>query len=70
MLQKEIYVSPFAAQETFVAEAKMFPNLFRNIFRPQQMFPRLQSGNNVFSFTGAFRLQIYRTSVPLCKLTQ
>ena len=28
-------------KESFVAEAKMFLNLFRNILLPQQMFPRL-----------------------------
>ena len=29
-------------QETFVAETKMFLNLFRNILLSQQMFPRLR----------------------------
>ena len=44
-----------------VRDTKMFLILFRNILCPQQMFPSLRSprkimGNNVSSFTRAFRV--------------
>ena len=62
MLRKQMFPH-LRPQETFVAEAKMFLNLIRNILLPQQMFPRLRAeetfrkkcfDNNVSSFAGDF----------------
>ena len=61
-------VSPFARARNIccghkfcVRDTKMFLILFRNILCPQQMFPSLRSprnimGNNVSSFTRAFKV--------------
>ena len=42
-------VSLFARGATFVADTKMFLISFRNILRPQQMFPRLLAQEDIMS---------------------
>ena len=56
MLRKEMFPR-LRPKKTFVAEAKLFLNLFRNILLPQQMFPPLHISGNKVSATMFLRLR-------------